>query len=214
MSSKQTTRRQILRSIGLFGGAMMFSGVLAACASSTTDGPASASDDLVTCAAPVIANNHGHSLVVSAEDVAAGVSKTYDIQGTATHTHSLTLAAADFAKLALGAAVTVTSTTDARHSHDVTVTCAGAPAPNGNDAGVCAVGATKISANHGHVLTVPAADAAVAVTKTYGIQGTASPDHQITITSAQFASLAAGKTFDIASTNTFGHTHVVTVVCA
>ncbi len=71
----------------------------------------------------------------------------------------------------------MTSTTGARHSHDVTVTCASAPSPTtdaGTDAGVCAVGATKISANHGHVLTVPAADAAAAVEKTYSIEGSAS----------------------------------------
>ena len=59
MSFQQTTRRQVLRSIGLSAGALMFSGVLAACASSTTDGPASASDDLVTCAAPPYLKSHG-----------------------------------------------------------------------------------------------------------------------------------------------------------
>src|SRR4051812_9550123 len=36
-----------------------------------------------------ISANHGHAITVSAADVAAGVAKTYDIQGTAAHSHSV-----------------------------------------------------------------------------------------------------------------------------
>lgn len=126
----ENTRRHFLRSAALFGGAFVFSRGLAACAASSTNGAASASDDLVECAAPVISRNHGHSLVVTAEDVAAGVAKTYDIQGAASHAHSVTLRAADFAKLATGGSITVASTTDFGHSHGVTVTCAAASTPD------------------------------------------------------------------------------------
>jgi hypothetical protein len=131
----ENTRRHFLRSAALFGGAFVFSRGLAACAASSTNGAASASDDLVECAAPVISRNHGHSLVVTAADVAAGVAKTYDIQGAASHAHSVTLSAADFAKLAAGGSITVASTTDFSHSHGVTVTCATAATPDaGSDA--------------------------------------------------------------------------------
>ncbi|HEY0254550.1 MAG TPA: hypothetical protein VGC41_23645, partial [Kofleriaceae bacterium] len=72
-----------------------------------------------------IAANHGHVLVVSKADVAAGVDKTYDITGNATHAHSVTLTAADFAKLGtMNMLIMETSTTNAQHSHQITVSCA------------------------------------------------------------------------------------------
>lgn len=43
--------------------------------------------------------NHGHRLLVSDADVAAGVDKTYSIQGNALHDHQITITAADFAIL-------------------------------------------------------------------------------------------------------------------
>jgi hypothetical protein len=74
-------------------------------------------------AAAEIDSNHGHTLVVSAADVAAGVAKTYDIRGSATHTHEITLSAAHFTKLKARQSILVESTpTD--HTHPVTVRCA------------------------------------------------------------------------------------------
>lgn len=70
-----------------------------------------------------IGNNHGHVLVVSKAEVVAGVEKTYDIMGTATHTHSVTVTAAMFAQLQGGTTqMTVSSTTT--HSHPITIVCA------------------------------------------------------------------------------------------
>jgi phage gp45-like len=71
-----------------------------------------------------------------------------------------------------------------------------------------------ISANHGHKLTVPAADVTAHVTKTYSIKGTSGHDHLVTITAAQFAQLGAGHAITVASTNSAGHTHSVTVTCS
>ncbi len=71
-----------------------------------------------------IAANHGHSMSVSAADVAAGKDKTYDIQGSAAHDHTVALTAAHFATLAENKSVSVTSSTTNGHSHSVTVTCA------------------------------------------------------------------------------------------
>jgi hypothetical protein len=70
-----------------------------------------------------------------------------------------------------------------------------------------------ISANHGHKLTVSAADVAAKVKKTYSIKGTSGHDHLVTITAAQFAQLGAGQAITVASTNVAGHTHSVTVTC-
>ena len=73
-----------------------------------------------------IEGNHGHVLVVTAADVTAGADKTYDITGTAGHTHMVTITAADFAKLqsnANGTVMEISTLTDA-HTHDITVICA------------------------------------------------------------------------------------------
>ena len=72
-----------------------------------------------------IETNHGHVLTVSAADVNAGVSKTYDIQGSAGHPHNVTVSAAHFSALKNNTQVTITSTTDAGHLHSITVSCAG-----------------------------------------------------------------------------------------
>jgi len=71
-----------------------------------------------------IASNHGHVLVVTAADAAAGADKTYDIMGTASHTHSVTITAAMFSMLETGTVITTTSTTNSGHSHGITVMCA------------------------------------------------------------------------------------------
>lgn len=73
-----------------------------------------------------IGTNHGHELVVSAADVAAGAEKTYNIQGVSAHPHTVVLTAADFTALQQGQTVTVTSSNDAAHTHEVTVVCAAA----------------------------------------------------------------------------------------
>jgi len=70
-----------------------------------------------------IEGNHGHTLSVSEEDVAAGVEKIYDIRGSSAHAHSVTVTAANFATLAGNNPVTVSSTSGAGHTHSVTVTC-------------------------------------------------------------------------------------------
>lgn len=72
----------------------------------------------------LITDNHGHSLVVPPADVLAGTTKAYNIQGTSTHPHTITIQAAQFAILAQNGSFTVTSTNEDGHTHDVTVTCA------------------------------------------------------------------------------------------
>ena len=91
----------------------------------TPDGPpASCSTGM---AATMIANNHvhaPHALVVPAADIQAGVDKTYDIMGAATHTHQVTVTAAQFAMLQAGGTVMSTSTETLAHTHVCTISCA------------------------------------------------------------------------------------------
>jgi hypothetical protein len=70
-----------------------------------------------------IATNHGHQMTVSAADVGAAADKTYDIAGSADHSHTVELTAEDFADLASGTILVVDSSTDAGHSHEVTIEC-------------------------------------------------------------------------------------------
>jgi hypothetical protein len=74
--------------------------------------------------------------------------------------------------------------------------------------------AETIAANHGHVLTVTAGDAAAGQLKTYSIKGTSAHDHTVTVSSAMFAMLNAGQTATTTSSNGAGHTHGITIVCA
>lgn len=76
-----------------------------------------------------ISSNTGHSLIVTKADIAAGLEKTYDIQGTdLTHTHSVTLTAADMVALQKNLQADETSSTNAApggsaHNHAIKVVC-------------------------------------------------------------------------------------------
>jgi len=71
-----------------------------------------------------IGGNHGHTLSVSQSDVQAGTQKTYSIEGTAGHDHTVTLTVANFSSLQGDNSINVNSTTDDGHTHSVTVSCA------------------------------------------------------------------------------------------
>ena len=136
------TRLQFLRSLGALGLAAV---VVPACkkddddpspdggnpqnpdakvggtADAAIDGPAMPQNCASTGA--TIGSNHGHAITVTAAEANAGVDKTYQIQGTSLHPHSVTITAAQFTMLRTAGTITVTSSTDAMHSHTVTVTC-------------------------------------------------------------------------------------------
>lgn len=73
-----------------------------------------------------IGANHGHSLTVSKEDVAAGSEKTYTLTTGNGHTHQVTLSASQFTTLKANNSITATSTNQGGHTHSVTVSCASA----------------------------------------------------------------------------------------
>lgn len=71
-----------------------------------------------------IAGNHGHSLTIPEADLSSSTAKTYSIQGSAGHDHTVTFTAAQLASLKAGQSVVVTSTTTQSHMHSVTADCA------------------------------------------------------------------------------------------
>ena len=116
------TRKEFLASLGaLAGGALLAScgGDDGGTADAATVGNCQQNGTSVN-----ILGNHGHVLVVSMADVSAGVDKTYDIMGTAAHTHSVTITVAQFAMLATNHSITTNSSITSSHSHGILVMCA------------------------------------------------------------------------------------------
>lgn len=70
-----------------------------------------------------IAANHGHVLAIALADLDAAADKTYDIQGSADHTHSVTLTVAQLRTLKSGGSVSTTSSTTLAHQHEIVITC-------------------------------------------------------------------------------------------
>jgi hypothetical protein len=93
-----------------------------------TDGGTAITPDsppAMTCASTSIDidSNHGHVLIVSSADVAAGIAKSYNIKGASGHSHTVTISAAMFATLKATGTLVTSSTENSFHTHDITVTC-------------------------------------------------------------------------------------------
>ena len=90
------------------------------------DGPAEDDGEMGCDAganATTISANHGHSVMIPVADIEGGAGGDYDITGSSSHAHSITLSADDMASLADGMTVTVTSTDGGGHTHMVTLSC-------------------------------------------------------------------------------------------
>jgi hypothetical protein len=116
------TRKEFLTlSLGVTGAAM--GGLLAGCGDDEENG-----DPVGECLtngahASAISGNHGHSLTITKEDIAAGAEKSYDIAGSAGHSHTVVLTASHFAQLATDTSSTVTTSETNGHTHSVTIAC-------------------------------------------------------------------------------------------
>ncbi len=84
---------------------------------------------------------------------------------------------------------------------------------NNVDCSANGASASEITGNHGHTLAVSSEDINSGVDKTYSIQGTSGHTHEITVTAADFANLAADNPVQFITTQSSGHTHTVTVSC-
>ena len=80
-------------------------------------------------------------------------------------------------------------------------------------ASTCSDTQTQISSNHNHAVTIPAADVLAGKMKTYNIKGGSGHPHEITLTAANFGTLASGSSVTVKSTKVSGHTHDVKVDC-
>jgi hypothetical protein len=76
-------------------------------------------------------------------------------------------------------------------------------------AGCTAAVTALISQNHGHSLTIPLADIEAGVEMTYDATGSATHCHQVTLTAADFAALAAGEVVVKKSCNLIDHEYVL-----
>jgi hypothetical protein len=92
--------------------------VAEACGSSkTAPSPTSVSD--VTGS---ISANHGHTAVITGAQITAGNAVSLNIQGTATHAHTVEISQTDLQNLKNRQAVTRDSTNNSGHTHTVTFT--------------------------------------------------------------------------------------------
>ncbi len=119
-------RRQFCESVG-GGTALLF---LASCGggSSGYGMSAPAPAPVPGCGAVTITGNHGHTLTIPMADLTSMVDKTYSIQGSADHNHTITLTPVQLGQIGGKMAVIVSSTTGmsayfAVHAHDVTSNC-------------------------------------------------------------------------------------------
>lgn len=92
-------------------------------ASPTTPSPAPAGTECASSGA-AISGNHGHALEIPEADLDSTANRTYSIQGTSGHDHTVTFTPAHLQSLKAGQTVTVASSAASQHEHNVTVTCA------------------------------------------------------------------------------------------
>ena len=67
-----------------------------------------------------ISNNHGHVAVITGAQLTAGGALALNIQGQATHNHTVELSAAEIASIAANTRVAKLSSTEESHDHTVT----------------------------------------------------------------------------------------------
>ncbi len=154
-----------------------------------------------------VGRNHGHLLQVSLDEVKAGVEKTYDLAGTAGHSHAVTLTADDFKRLGAGEILRMACSRDGGHAHRLYVRCAPAVDPP-ESVNVCAV---EIGGKDDHEMIINAADMAAKADRTYDVQGVAGHTHAVQVTSADFQSLARGEQVVLKTSPGDGHFHFVYV---
>jgi len=70
-----------------------------------------------------------------------------------------------------------------------------------------------ISQNHGHEVDISIRDLVNMIQKSYNIQGHSDHAHEITLRRADFMQLASEGMVRVESTDSHGHTHMVTIRC-
>jgi hypothetical protein len=123
------TRKEFLTSVvGAVAGAAG-AAVLVACGSNGESSDAGVAKNCATNGGlAAIGANHGHMMTVTAADVNAGIDKPYSIQGSAGHTHTVLVTAAQFMTMKTnpGTNITINSSVDSTpaHMHAIMISCA------------------------------------------------------------------------------------------
>lgn len=141
-----------------------------------------------------VGTNHGHVFNVPLADVKAGVEKTYDITGSASHPHTVTLTVDQLKRVAAGEVVRTPSTLTG-HLHRLLIKLAPEVDPP-ELANVCEI---KIGGKDDHELAITAADMAARKDKGYEIQGISPHGHAVQITAADFEKLHKGEQVTVKS---------------
>ena len=68
----------------------------------------------------VVSANHGHVATVTGAQITAAGAVSLDIHGTADHTHTVELSAAQVQQIGAGTRIAMTSSTNSSHDHTVT----------------------------------------------------------------------------------------------
>ena len=152
-----------------------------------------------------VGRNHGHILTVSTADVAASEKRVYQIRGSSSHDHSLTVTPEEFALIASGASLRKRCDFGAGHRHRVLVRCQPAVLPP-ELVSSCEV---IVAGEDGHELVIPESHVVEAKPQTYDVQGVAGHTHQLALSSDDFHRLRAGDTLDLKTTQGLGHFHHV-----
>lgn len=71
----------------------------------------------------IVDDNHGHTISVPRADVTAGTPQSYEIRGSAGHSHTVSVSAAQFTILGDVGMVILTSANTNGHTHQVTINC-------------------------------------------------------------------------------------------
>lgn len=99
----------------------LLSGVVITITGCGSDTPGSPSPDPEPGdAVGAISANHGHSAVITSAQLASPTSITLDIQGSASHSHTVALTQVEVGQVANGARVSKLSSSDQSHNHTVT----------------------------------------------------------------------------------------------
>ena len=156
-----------------------------------------------------VSKNHGHVFVVTLAEIMAGAEKTYEIGGSSTHPHAVTLTAEDMKTLLKGELLRTKSTQGLTHTHRVHVRCAPAEDPPEWVTVVQAV----FSGKDEHELILTAADMDAGTDKTYDVQGLAGHPHTLTFTAADFQKLKKEGAVSIQTSRLEedAHNHVVII---
>jgi hypothetical protein len=93
--------------------------------SPATPTPSPAPSPASTCSSSgaQISGNHGHEVTIPLADLDSMTDMTYNIQGTATHNHTITLTVAMLQQLKNTDTTSVNSTVTQSHNHMVTISC-------------------------------------------------------------------------------------------